>query len=157
MSDEVAQEIFEYARRGKLDALHNVIHLAHPDSFVAYDGSTALLVACRNGHLEVCKLLLAHGADAGVRSDDGSSALLLACCAGNHELVSLLLNDSRCCVNDSNEDGFTALDMALHYNHIHITDLLKCRGGVCSGVTTPETGEIEAGPSEKWGYGVFDQ
>jgi ankyrin repeat protein len=155
--EEVAQEIFEYARRGRISDLREVISKTHPDSYVAYDGSTALLIACKNGHLEACRILIEHGADVSMRTDDGSTALLLATCTGNLDLVHLVLSKRACDVNETNEDGFTPLDMALHYSHTVIVDLLRSHGGQTSGVTTPECGEVNAGPSEKWGYGVFDQ
>ena len=155
--DERAQEIFEYSRRGRTDELVGVVGKVHPDSFVAYDGSTAFLMACRNGHLSVCELLLKHGADMSIRTDDGSTALLLATCAGRIGIVSLILPGRLCDINEVNEDGFTPLDMALHYSHVEIAQLLRSHGGRTSGVYTPETGEVAAGPSEKWGYGVFDQ
>lgn len=157
MVSEVAQEIYEYSRRGRFCDLMEVIDKAHPDEYVAYDGSTALLMACRNGHREVCALLISRGADASQRTDEGSSALLLACCSGSIDLVTLILSTDKCEVNAANEDGFTPIDMARHYNHTHIVEYLRSRGGEFSETETPEYGEVPAGPSEKWGYGVFDQ
>ena len=155
--EEVAQEIFEYSRRGRLDDIRDIIGKIHPDTYVAYNGSTALLMACKNGHDAVCELLIAHGADASLRTDDGSSTLFLACCSGNVCLVQRLLILRKEDINATNEDGLTPLDMAMHYEHAEIVEILLRLGGQRSGIETPESGEFEAGPSEKWGYGVFDQ
>lgn len=155
--EETAQEIYEYSRRGRLSELECVLGKAHPDSFVGYDGSTALLMACKNGYLGVCELLVKHGADLSKRGDDGSSALLLAACSGNVDLVKYVLSFCANDINECNEDGFTPLDMALHYNKVEVVRMLESHGGfVSSCSTTPEAGEMSACPSEKWGYGVFD-
>jgi ankyrin repeat protein len=156
-SAEAAQEIFEYARRGLLSNLESVIHMSHPDSYVAYDGSTALLMASKNGHFSVCELLLKFGADVSMRTDDGSTVLLLAASSGSEDLVRLLLNYRSVDINEPNEDGFRPLDIAKHYNYGGVIDLLSQNGAVESGIDTSGNGELEVGPSEKWGYGVFDQ
>jgi len=156
MSSEVAQEIFEYSRRGMLEDLQCVISKAHPDDFVAYDGSTALLMACKHGHFSVCKLLIHHGADPKLRTEDGSTSLLLAAATGSVDLIEFLLGLCTTDINECNEDGFTPLDIAKYYNHTAVVSLLESRGGVSSGIETPENEEFAAGPSEKWGYGVFD-
>ena len=156
MSSEVAQEIFEYSRRGLLDDLHSVIQEDHPDAFVAYDGSTAFLMACKQGHLSVCKLLIQHGANPKLRTEDGSTSLLLAAATGSVDLVEFLLALCHADINECNEDGFTPLDIAKYYNHTTVVSLLESRGGQSSGAATPDQEEFSAGPSEKWGYGVFD-
>jgi hypothetical protein len=78
MTSESAQEIFEYSRRGMIADLLSVLGKAHPDDFVAYDGSTSFHMACKGGHHKICDLLLMHGADASLRTEDGSTALILA-------------------------------------------------------------------------------
>ena len=156
-SDEAAQAIYEYSRRGIVDELRDVIGKAHPDSYLGYDGSTALIMACKNGHHQVCELLIAHGADVSVRTDDGSSTLLLAACTESAELLAVMLRHCMSDLNSANEDGFTPLDMALHYKRDHMVSALVSHGALSGGVNTPDAFEVEAGPSEKWGYGVFDQ
>ena len=157
-NSESAQELFEYARRGMISDLKEALSNAQPDAYVAYDGSTALLMACKNGHHQACQLLIEHKADLSLRTDEGSTALLLSATTGNHELVSLILSHRKCDVNETNEDGFTPVDIAKYYNHTHIIELLESHGGTYSSPAPPEdTAEFNAGPSEKWGYGVFDQ
>lgn len=155
-SDEAAQEIYEYSRRGKVTEVEKLLDSIHPDTYVAYDGSTACLMACKNGHRTICELLVNNGADLSRRIDDGSSSLFLSACSGDSDLVRFVLNHRSGDINECNEDGFTPLDIAAHYNHIEIVELLRSHGGVSSGLLTPEVGEVNAGPGEKWGYGVFD-
>ncbi len=64
---EVEQGIFEASRKGDIELLENLI-LKNPnvsvDSFVAADGSTALLIACRHGaSVDIIKLLIRAGKD----------------------------------------------------------------------------------------------
>ena len=156
-TEETAQEVFEYARRGRYDDLLEVVDKVHPDTHVAYDGSTAFIMACKRGDRRVCEVLIKHGADVSIRTEEGSTSLHIAASAGCPELVNLLLSHRKHDLNERNEDGFTPLDMAKYYNHERVVSVLVSNGAVCSSTATPEAGEVEAGPSEKWGYGVFDQ
>ena len=154
---EAAQAIFEYARRGRMDDLLEYIDTAHPDEYVAYDGSTAFLIACKNGHTTVSEFLISKGADVSLRVDDGSTALLLAVSTGKIDLVCLLLKLRVCDLNESNEDGFTPLALARHYGHTEIIALLEFHGAELGATPSiPDSGEFICGPTEKWGYGVFD-
>lgn len=57
-----------------------------------YDGGdTALMVAARNGHVNICQVLLDHGAQAGYRDGNGESALSVAAIAGQVEVCQQLL------------------------------------------------------------------
>jgi ankyrin repeat protein len=46
--------------------------------------------AARNGHVEVVKLLLAHGADVGAKTTEGDTALTLAEQRNQEEIAGLL-------------------------------------------------------------------
>ena len=157
VASEAAQEVYEYARRGRLEELMEVITTVHPDAYVAYDGSTAFIMACKRGDRSICEVLMKHGADISLRTEEGSTALHLAACSGSGRLVELLLAHRIVDLNETNEDGFTPLDLAKYYNHEEVVSVLVSHGAVASGLITPDAGEVEAGPSEKWGYGVFDQ
>jgi ankyrin repeat protein len=58
---------------------------AHADN-----GTTALMMASREGHLSMVLLLLEHGADINVRNLDGQSALALARDRERKDIVSVL-------------------------------------------------------------------
>lgn len=152
VDSESAQEVFEYSRRGLLDDLDAVIQKVHPDAYVAYDGSTAFLMACKNGHTRVCDVLLKAGANASARTDEGSTALILASGTGRADLVELVYRARPEDLHCTNEDGFTALDIARYYGHAETVLFLESQGAKC----TDQLPTPEAGPSERWGYGVFD-
>ena len=63
--EEVEQSIFEAARKNdysELKALISTFPTVSVDGYLAYDGSTALLMACRYGaSLEVVELLIENG------------------------------------------------------------------------------------------------
>ena len=156
MSSEFAQQVYEYARRGQVAHVVEALAFATPDEYVGYDGSTALHMACKKGYYQICEVLISKGADMSLRVDDGSTVLLLAAATGNVSLMSLFLTHRLVDINERNEDGFTPLDIALHYKHYDLASLLKSCGAVC-GTSSCIDGEFISGPSEKWGYGVFDE
>jgi len=56
----------------------------------ADNGTTALMMAAREGYLQMLLLLLEHGADAKYVSPSGHSALSLAADRGNKEIEFML-------------------------------------------------------------------
>ena len=56
------------------------------------NGMTAFMWACRYGHVEIAKLLVAKKSDINHQNKDGNSALMLACRSGMKDIVDLLLN-----------------------------------------------------------------
>ncbi|KAJ7427840.1 retinoic acid induced 14 [Willisornis vidua] len=76
---------------------HSALHLAaknsHPDCIkrLLQDGNIPLLLAVQNGHTEVCKYLLDHGADINTRDKNGRTALMMACEAGSLNMVEAFL------------------------------------------------------------------
>jgi ankyrin repeat protein len=57
-------------------------------------GYTPLMMAVRNGHLELVRLLLEHGAAVDAAADDGATALSLADEADHPEILVLLERES---------------------------------------------------------------
>ncbi len=67
-------------------------------------GETSLIRACRNGHVDVIKLLLVRGAEVDRARNDGATPLGLACRYGHDDVEQLLLaNGAR--VNEAGEDS----------------------------------------------------
>uniref|UniRef100_A0A914HAA8 ANK_REP_REGION domain-containing protein n=1 Tax=Globodera rostochiensis TaxID=31243 RepID=A0A914HAA8_GLORO len=54
-------------------------------------GFSPLYLAAREGHLEVCKLLIAKGADTNQKTNNGVSPWLIACGKGRADIVQLFL------------------------------------------------------------------
>ncbi|MHC4620631.1 MAG: ankyrin repeat domain-containing protein [Planctomycetota bacterium] len=89
------------------------------------NGTTALMVAAQNGHMEIVKALLEAKADVNIqRKTDGVTALWMAAQNGHVEVVKLLL-ESKADVNVKDKTyGATALMMAAQKGHTDIVKLL---------------------------------
>ena len=79
-------------------------------------GITPLIHAANRGYLNIVKLLIAEGADAG-------RALISAARNGRLKTVKLLL-DSGAEINKQNNDGRTALMEAAYWEHLKVVELL---------------------------------
>ena len=121
---EEGRALFEYSRRGKLeDVREELANGESPNSYFSYDGSTALLVAARGGHVGVVAALLEARADLTVRSEDGSDALLHAASGGSSDVIQTLLA-SLADPRTVNEDEVSPLILAAHYGHSAASQVL---------------------------------
>ena len=69
------------------------------------------MAACRDGHLEIVKLLADNGADINAKNNNGGTALMFASHAGKLEVVKFLLgNDAD--ANAKANNGMNALMVA---------------------------------------------
>ncbi|XP_077922745.1 ankycorbin isoform X4 [Halichoerus grypus] len=59
--------------------------------YIMQDGNIPLLLAVQNGHSEVCRFLLDHGADVNSRDKNGRTALMLACEISSSNIVEALI------------------------------------------------------------------
>lgn len=73
---------------------------------------TPLMLAAREGHLEVSRVLVGAGADVNATAGDGKTALALAIFNGNYETASFLV-DSKADVNKADAQRFTPLFYAV--------------------------------------------
>ena len=57
-----------------------------------YDGATAFMGACMEGHKDVVQLLLEHpeGIELNAKNDDGETALMIAYQSGHQDIVQLI-------------------------------------------------------------------
>lgn len=124
VTDEDAEALFEYARRGKVLQVRELLERGvGPDRGVAYDGSTPLVIAARGGHGEVVRMLIERGAALDTRTDDGSALLMHAVSGGSVEAVyALLLVGAN--VNEVNDDGVTPLILASNSGYLEVARVL---------------------------------
>src|SRR5204862_7478861 len=73
---------------------------------------TPLMLAAREGHLGVARLLVGAGADINAAAGDGKTALAIAIFNGNYELASVLV-DNKADVNPADQQRFTPLFWAV--------------------------------------------
>jgi ankyrin repeat protein len=93
-------------------------------------GRTALHLAAMNGHLEIVKLLLEHGADVNAKTKEGYgyTALHSAASNGHLEIVKLLLEHGADVNAKTKYGGYTALHSATMNGHLEIVKLLLEHG-----------------------------
>lgn len=83
-------------------------------------GETPLNIACAHGHANVVMVLISHNAP----MDEGRIFLLNACQSGEFEILQILIEQGHCNVDETDEDGATALTSACRYGHIGIVKAL---------------------------------
>ncbi|MDX1400729.1 MAG: ankyrin repeat domain-containing protein [Kiloniellales bacterium] len=91
------------------------------------DKRKPLIVAAKNGKVELVDLLLEHGASATAATPDKMTALHEAAKSG-HLGVSALLLEHGADVNALTSSGRPAIHYALLYNHLDLADILKKKG-----------------------------
>lgn len=179
---ERGYEVYEYSRRGDVAELRTVLQSGvGPDEYMAYDGSTALVMAARTGFGDVVRELIAHKADVQLRTEDGSTMLHHAVSGGCCDVVRAVL-DAGVGVNIANEDGVSPLILAAHYGKLDVVRLLcdhgadvratadgwgtaldAANGEVADFLSARGAVRTEGGPdqpaavaAERFGYGCFD-
>jgi hypothetical protein len=89
----LADKLCEAAAQGNLDRVRALLSEgADIEATVDPAGSTALLVACSAGHIQVAKLLLENGADIHARNRAGQNALVMAAEGRHRELADYLMS-----------------------------------------------------------------
>ncbi|XP_006880882.1 PREDICTED: protein TANC1 [Elephantulus edwardii] len=94
-------------------------------------GETALTAAAGRGKLEVCELLLDHGAIVSRTNRRGVPPLFCAARQGHWQIVRLLL-ECGCDVNLSDKQGRTPLMVAACEGHLSTVEFLLSKGAVLS-------------------------
>lgn len=125
---EAGYDVYEYSRTNRLADLQEALNSGvEADLYMAYDGSTALVIAARQGHGNIVRELLKHGADATRHTEEGSSMLHHAV-SGNSPEAAMAFLDAGLNVNEPNEDGVVPLILAAHYGFVDVVRLLCDRG-----------------------------
>lgn len=110
------QEFLHAARNGNTNKLREL--LAHNRALVnarSESGESAILLAVYNGHSEVAKLLLDHGAELNIWE---------AAAVGATKRVSEWLKENPDLVHAYSHDGFTPLQLAAFFGHRETVELL---------------------------------
>ncbi len=83
-----------------------------------------------DGHVQVARLLLDHGADVNMPPDSYESPLTLSACGGHFELASLLI-ERGANLEEVNDEGYTplmegldSLDIIFQKNHFNLISFL---------------------------------
>lgn len=85
---------------------------------------TPLMEAATNGHVDIIRLLISHGADVNAQSATGNTPLMLACIAGHVDAVKELIAHGAN-VEDHNENGHTPLMEAASNGHVEVAKVCK--------------------------------
>lgn len=85
---------------------------------------TPLVAAVRSGHKDVVALLLAHGADPTRRDQNGNTVLHLVAASGDEGMVNLFAPSASELSNITNNDGMTAVDIAVQRGYTLFAELL---------------------------------
>ena len=116
------------ARGGVLDTVTSLLDRgADVNASEATNGQTALMWAAWEGHTDVIRTLLAHGAEVDARTTTGYTALVLAAREGYRETSEALL-EAGADVNASAVDGTTALLVATVRRHLDYAEFLLDQG-----------------------------
>ena len=85
---------------------------------------TPLMLAAREGHLSIIKLLLDRGANPNLAHPNGRTALHLASSAGHEEIVQSLLFGGAF-INVISKRGDSPAIEAAHFNHFGVINILR--------------------------------
>ncbi|KAJ8336361.1 hypothetical protein SKAU_G00375810 [Synaphobranchus kaupii] len=107
-----------------MQVVRRLFSQANVDAKAKQTGQTALVLAVIHRRLEMIWALLDCGADVNAQDGEGFTALMKACQHGHTHTVSLLLQHPRCDITLINNDGETALSIALGASHSDIAVLL---------------------------------
>ena len=95
---------------------------------------TLMMIAARNGHMQIVELLLKRGAHVNLQSSRGTTALSAAAYHGNERVVDVLLQHG---AEIDSQDAWPALAAAAQGGKERVVDLLLRRGAAPPASTAP--------------------
>lgn len=131
---ELAQLVFQLVRDGKADELKRSLEMGLPVNIRTGNGDSLLMLASYNGHYEMTKLLLAHGADPELANDRQQTPLAGVAFKGYKDIAELLIENGAN-VNATTPDGKTALMFAAMFNQLEVVECLLTHGADASMMT----------------------
>lgn len=111
LAPEQTAKLAQWARVGDALAVQRMVEQGACVEAVAEDGTSALMTAAAEGHLEVLRVLLMHSAQVNATNDVGDTPLHFAATSLKPEVCALLL-ESGASVNARNKRGVTPLMVA---------------------------------------------
>ena len=122
----VLQDLVNLVRDGNLKSVEKFlsdheVDLNQVHKTASTLGVSPLMVACKNGHLKIAKLLLQKRADVNFENDWHQSALMAAVEGGNVEVVNLLLENG---ANTAGTGHESALTLACEQGSIEVAKAL---------------------------------
>lgn len=128
MASDPGYDVYEYSRKGSLNDLREALRNgSKADQYMAYDGSTGLVMAARGGYPDIVEELLKAGASIEMRTDDGSTVLHHAVSGKSSRAVRAVLA-AGVDVNECNEDNISPLILAAHYGEASVVEELLTAG-----------------------------
>ena len=143
------EELIAASEKGHIEVIKILLETEIDVNYENKKGFTALTLAIKNGHIEVAKTLLRAGANINYKNGMGSEALTIAIKNRRTELIKILLNagaikrgalidasgngyaeaakillEAGANINEKNEDGFTALNLAIEKGHLEVIRIL---------------------------------
>lgn len=123
ITEELKYKFLVYADSGRVDLLRYFIEIGVSPNTASYDGTSALIYAAQNNHLEAVNLLINKGANVNAKPYNGNTALHVASRYNNDSIAEILiLNKAN--VNATNEYGSTPLHLSAGYGYPFLTQLL---------------------------------
>ena len=120
--------------------LHTIVefliiqHAQDPHSLCFDDALTPLHLAAREGHEDVARVLLGHGADATAQTNYGSTPLHIAAREGREDIARILLEHGADLASQR-KDGWTPLHVASQWGYEEVTSLLLEHGADSTALT----------------------
>lgn len=139
--------ILNAAALGQYSMLENLIRPGVDVDLKSESGETPLILATRNGHTEVVRLLLTHSAEINIQSQQGNFPLYLAAEAGDLNLIQLLLEHGAE-INFTSETKGRSINGAANKEQLPIVNFLIEHGA--EPVTVSTDGETAFGSGLSW-------
>ncbi|KAM7542712.1 hypothetical protein Aperf_G00000001399 [Anoplocephala perfoliata] len=113
--------------QGHSDIVTLLVHSGDPSRDRSDELNHALQSALPRGQLNICRLLLSHGADPNYHGKNYMNPIFLAVYEENEDLVSLLISHGAD-VNVRDYEGYTPLMRAVSFDNVEVTKALVAGG-----------------------------
>ena len=124
LGGDLETKLFEAADSGAETQVIDLVKRGAEINARNQKGTTPLMMAAANGHLEIVKALASLGGQVNARNNNGATALMVAAFGGHLEVVKLLLSLGSE-LNARTGGGVTALSAATEGGHRDVVALLK--------------------------------